>query len=126
MRNQLLKEQPTKEFLNQFVKIYGLVDINDAKKFSRNTLLRLNTLDKITDFMPDLLKYYLPCKVEQYLTDLTEKKAITILRQLVREQGYKVISQEKYVDSKKILLYSLEPEFPENDNINYELKIIEF
>jgi hypothetical protein len=73
-----------------------------------------------------LKKYYIPCKYEKYVTDLNEKKLVTILRQIVKLHDYKVTSQEKYIDGKKTLLYSLESDAQIDDHINYNLKVIEF
>ena len=125
-RNQLFKLEPSIDFVKEFVKIFGLKDINDTRKFSRDSLVNINTLDKFDVFKEDLKKYYIPCKYEKYVTDLNEKKLVTILRQIVKLHDYKVTSQEKYIDGKKTLLYSLESDTQIDDHINYNLKVIEF
>lgn len=125
-RNQLFKLEPSIDFVKEFVKIFGLKDINDTRKFSRDSLVNINTLDKFKVYKEDLKKYYIPCKYEKYVTDLNEKKLVTILRQIVKLHDYKVISQEKYIDGKKTLLYSLESDTQIDDHINYNLKVIEF
>ena len=58
--------------------------------------------------------------------DLDEKKLITILRQIAKVFDYHVTSNEKYLNSKKILQYSLEKNGIFFDDINYNLKIIDF
>jgi hypothetical protein len=125
-RNQLFKLEPSIDFVKEFVKIFGLKDINDTRKFSRDSLVNINTLDKFEVYKEDLKKYYIPCKYEKYVTDLNEKKLVTILRQIVKLHDYKVTSQEKYIDGKKTLLYSLESDAQIDDHINYNLKVIEF
>jgi hypothetical protein len=125
-RNQLFKLEPSIDFVKEFVKIFGLKDINDTRKFSRDSLVNINTLDKFKVYKEDLKKYYIPCKYEKYVTDLNEKKLVTILRQIVKLHDYKVTSQEKYIDGKKTLLYSLESDTQIDDHINYNLKVIEF
>jgi hypothetical protein len=125
-RNQLFKLEPSIDFVKEFVKIFGLKDINDTRKFSRDSLVNINTLDKFEVYKEDLKKYYIPCKYEKYVTDLNEKKLVTILRQIVKLHDYKVTSQEKYIDGKKTLLYSLESDTQIDDHINYNLKVIEF
>ena len=125
-RNQLFKLEPSIDFVKEFVKIFGLKDINDTRKFSRDSLVNINTLDKFKVYKEDLKKYYIPCKYEKYVTDLNEKKLVTILRQIVKLHDYKVTSQEKYIDGKKTLLYSLESDAQIDDHINYNLKVIEF
>lgn len=125
-RNQLFKLEPDKEFVIEFVKIFGLKNIDDRRKFSRATLVNIKTLEKFELYKEELKNYYIPCKYEKYVTNLNEKKLVTILRQIVKLHNYKVISQEKYIDGKKTLLYSLESEVEVNDYVNYNLKIIEF
>ena len=53
--------------------------------------------------------YYIPCKAKQYLTDLTEKKCITVLRQLLKIHNYTLFSKEKFVKGKKHLFYQVIP-----------------
>ena len=125
-RNQLFKLEPDKEFVIEFVKIFGLKNIDDRRKFSRATLVNIKTLEKFESYKEELKNYYIPCKYDKYVTNLNEKKLVTILRQIVKLHNYKVISQEKYIDGKKTLLYSLESEVEVNDYVNYNLKIIEF
>jgi hypothetical protein len=125
-RNQLFKLEPSIDFVKEFVKIFGLKDINDTRKFSRDSLVNINTLDKFDLYKEELKKYYIPCKYDKYVTNLNEKKIVTILRQIVKLHDYKVTSQEKYIDGKKTLLYSLESDTQIDDHINYNLKVIEF
>ena len=125
-RNQLFKVDPSLKFLEEFIKVFGLKDMNDSRKFSRDTLYNFNSLEKFEKYRDDLKKYYIPCKYDKYVNNLNEKKMVTILRQLVRTQNYKVISHEKYIDGQKTLLYSLENDVPVDDYINYNLKVIEF
>jgi hypothetical protein len=125
-KNQLFKKMPTMELFERFVKIFGLTDINDCRKFTRDTLLKNNTLEKFEGFVEELEEYYIPCKVEKYLKDLDEKKLITVLRQIAKTFEYNVISNEKYLNSRKVLQYSLEKNSQINEYVNYNLKIIEF
>ena len=57
----------------------------------------------------ELEKYYLPCKAKVYLSDINERKCITILRQFLKSQGYTLISKEKYINKKKLLIYQVIP-----------------
>ena len=125
-KNQLFKKMPTMDLFERFVKIFGLTDINDCRKFTRDTLLKNNTLEKFEGFVEELEEYYIPCKVEKYLKDLDEKKLITVLRQIAKTFEYNVISNEKYLNSRKVLQYSLEKNSQINEYVNYNLKIIEF
>ena len=125
-KNQLFRKMPTKDLFERFVKIYGLTDINDCRKFTRDTLLRNNTMEKFEGFKEELEEYYIPCKVEKYLTDMDEKKLVTVLRQIAKSFDYNVVSNEKYLNSRKVLQYSLEKNNQTNEYVNYNLKVIEF
>lgn len=125
-KNQLFKKMPPIDLFERLVKIYGLTDINDCRKFTKDHLTKNKTLEKIEGFRDELEEYYLPCKTNKYLLDLDEKKLITILRQIAKVFDYHIISNEKYLNSKKVLQYSLEKNNPIFDDINYNLKIIDF
>ena len=125
-KNQLFKKLPPIDLFERLVKIYGLTDINDCRKFTKEHLIKNKTLEKIEGLREELEEYYLPCKTTKYLTDLDEKKLITILRQIAKVFDYHVISNEKYLNSKKVLQYSLEKNGVILDDVNYNLKIIDF
>jgi hypothetical protein len=125
-KNQLFKKMPPIDLFERLVKIYGLTDINDCRKFTKDHLTKNKTLEKIEGFREELEEYYLPCKTTKYLLDLDEKKLITILRQIAKVFDYHVTSNEKYLNSKKVLQYSLEKNGVMFDDINYNLKIIDF
>ena len=125
-KNQLFKKLPPIDLFERLVKIYGLTDINDCRKFTKDHLIKNKTLEKIEGLREELEEYYLPCKTTKYLTDLDEKKLITILRQIAKIFDYHVISNEKYLNSKKVLQYSLEKNGVILDDVNYNLKIIDF
>ena len=125
-KNQLFKKLPPINLFERLVKIYGLTDINDCRKFTKEHLIKNKTLEKIEGLREELEEYYLLCKITKYLTDLDEKKLITILRQIAKIFDYHVISNEKYLNSKKVLQYSLEKNGMILDDVNYNLKIIDF
>ena len=77
----------------------------------RNNLKDLNTVEKVKGHIEKLLKYYIPCKAKKYiLTNLDEKKCITILRQFLKIHNHTLISKEKYVNGKKLLFYQVIPQ----------------
>ena len=125
-KNQLFKKLPPIDLFERLVKIYGLTDINDCRKFTKDHLIKNKTLEKIEGLREELEEYYLPCKTTKYLLDLDEKKLITILRQIAKIFDYHVTSNEKYLNSRKVLQYSLEKNDLAFDDINYNLKIIDF
>ena len=125
-KNQLFKKMPPIDLFERLVKIYGLTDINDCRKFTKDHLIKNKTLEKIEGLREELEDYYLSCKITKYLLDLDEKKLITILRQIAKVFDYHVTSNEKYLNSKKVLQYSLEKNGAMFDDVNYNLKIIDF
>lgn len=125
-KNQLFKTIPPLEFFERLVKIYGLIDIYDNRKFTKDTLIKNKTIEKIEGMMEELEEFYIPCKREKYLTNLNEKKLVTILRQIAKAHNFTLNSNEKYLNGAKVLQYCLENEKKLNDYVNYNLKIIEF
>ena len=67
----------------------------------------IDTVQKINELSDSLKEYYLPCKSKKYLTDLNDKKCITILRQFVKIHHYKCIGMEKSIKGKKMMTYRL-------------------
>ena len=61
---------------------------------------------KMKELSDSLKGYYLPCK-RKYLTDLNEKKCITILRQFIKIHHYKCIGMEKSIKGNKTMTYRL-------------------
>jgi len=131
-KNQNFKNIPDIKIINILLDTFGLKDLNDDRSFTKEHMKEINTVHKIKELIPKLSEYYLPCKCKIYLHNINEKKAITILRQFIRSFNYKVISFEKSVKGKKIMIYRLMYEnkdllYPkENDTIKNRKYIISF
>ena len=69
-KNQLFRKLPTIDLFERFVKIFGLIDINDCRKFTRETLIKNHTLERFEGFREELMEYYIPCKADKYLNGL--------------------------------------------------------
>ena len=121
MKDQIFKNIPTEEIINEVLKCFGLENINDKKYFSRIDLKKINTIKEIYNIKLDLEKYYLLCKSKIYLNNLTEKKTITILRHFIKYKNYKLILKKKYMNKTKILIYQL----IKKEDINYKPLILE-
>ena len=53
------------------------------KEFCKDDLKDINTVDKIEELIPEMILYYLPCKSQIYLKDITIKRihnSFTILK----------------------------------------------
>ena len=108
IRNQLFKLIPSKEYVENFIKLLGLSGFEEHYSFSLIDLKKKNVLAKINDELPNLRKYYINCKAKIYLVDLTYKRLITIVRQLIRLYGYRLIGFEKYCKGQKYITYKIE------------------
>ena len=110
MKNQLFRISPDLKFTEEILKLFGIKDITDNHSFTRNNLNDLKTVENMTKLQEELQKYYIPCKSKKYLTELNEKKCITILRQFLKIHNHTLISKEKYVKGIKQLFYQVIPQ----------------
>jgi|TARA_Y100000389_G_scaffold77054_1_gene73803 hypothetical protein len=105
--NQLFYEIPPMEVIYKLLNSFGLTNINDSKEFNKGDLVTNHTAEKIKELIPDLALYYLPCKANIYLTNITIKRTITILSQHLRLYDYKLNRDERIVDGKKDIFYRI-------------------
>ena len=106
-KNQLFKNIPDLQIIQSILSAFGLDDIEDARFFTKDHMVDVDTVQKISNLSDSLKEYYLPCKSKKYLTDLNEKKCITILRQFVKIHHYKCIGMEKSIKGNKTMTYRL-------------------
>ena len=92
-KDQLFKKNPSNELFEKVLNAFGLKDLNDKRSFSRKDLQYIKTVDKINLLKTDLNDCYLPCKARTYLSSLTEKNVITILRQILKTRNYTIVSR---------------------------------
>jgi len=107
-KNQLFKKLPTEEILNKVLLCFDIIDLHKGKiAFCRQDIIRLNSVKKLNKITDELKEYYLPCKARTYLNDLNEKNIVTILRQILKNFNYNIISKEKYLRGEKFILYNI-------------------
>ena len=107
VKNQLFKNIPDLQIIQSILKCFGLDDIEDSRFFTKEHMIDVDTVQKITELSEELKEYYLPCKSKKYLGNLNEKKCITILRQFIKIHHYKCIGMEKSIKAKKTMTYRL-------------------
>tara|TARA_B100000123_G_C25472564_1_gene315481 strand:- start:12 stop:407 length:396 start_codon:yes stop_codon:yes gene_type:complete len=107
--NQLFCKKPDNFILVKVLECFDLKNLQDDKFFTRKILKDIETVKKMTNIYNDLSEYYIPCKGKKYLTELNEKKAITVLRQIVKCFNYFVFSKEKYIKGEKNIAYQVMP-----------------
>ena len=105
--NQLFKNMPDRSFVIELINLYGIEDFDDDKYFTKKTLETLNTIQNLNDIKDKLNEYYIECKSKTYLTDITLKRCIVILRQFLRCHGYTLFSKEKFVKGEKQTIYKI-------------------
>ena len=71
MKLQLFQEIPEQDFMIKILNCFGIIDFNDKKEFTKSNLEDLNIICKIEDLIPELVMYYLPCKYQMFLTNIT-------------------------------------------------------
>ena len=113
--------------LDTFLSCYGISGLGDDHIFSKVDLHKMNTCDKLKDLSDVLHTYYIPCKATIYLQNITCKKAITILRQVLRCHGYKLKSIERNMQNTKNVFYSIvtidQPNFTcSNSNVQVDFR----
>ena len=105
-KNQLFRKIPPKDFVIKVLKYYGIDGFDLSKTFTIKELESKNVLTKIKSINTDLQDYYLKCKWK-YIHNITEKRLITLLRQLIKLYGYKLSSKEKCVKGNKFCIYQI-------------------
>lgn len=105
--NQLFTKMVDIEIVLELLKCFGLKDLHDQKVFSKQDMVQFETLTQLAPLIPVLEEHYLPCKAKIYLRNMSEKKALTVLKQVLRLHKYYLHSQEKNVQNKKVIFYRL-------------------
>jgi len=107
---QLFISKPPIELLKKIINGFGLSTLHDKKEFSYLDMNELNTLNIFHTLENDLRKYYIPCKQKIYfdnMNNLTNKEAITILKQLLKIHDYDLNSREKFIKGIKYSIYKI-------------------
>ena len=107
VNKQLFSKKPELDVVLNLLKLFGINDFDENYSFNKLDLEKKNIVEELFKFKNTLDKYYLPCKSKKYLSNITLKRSITILRQVIKEYNYKLISREKYISGKKYLSYNL-------------------
>lgn len=99
---QLFKSIPNKSILDKLENIYPIKDFREKRiTFTKQDMVEFNTINKLNEYLPTLKTFYLPCKQKMFLNCLCFRRAMTILRQILRIFSYKVLSKERFTKYKK-------------------------
>jgi hypothetical protein len=108
-KNQLFRITPDRNIVLKLLSFYGIEGFEDNRYFTKKDLESLHTIEKINEIKDELNNYYIPCKSKVYLTNITDKKTITILRQFLKTHNYTLMSKEKYIQGIKHIIYKIIP-----------------
>jgi hypothetical protein len=124
--NQLFNKLVEEELTLLLLKCVHINGFDDNRTFTKNDMKLYNSVQFFElNVLDELKKYYLPCKAKIYLTNLNEKKLITIIKQVLKLSNYNLISIEKNKNNKKCISYKLSKLTPlksSNDNNNTVVK----
>ncbi len=104
---QLFRQEPDIDFVNRIITCFNLKDINDTRQFCKYDLQSFKTTDKIKELIPEMTLYYVPCKSIAYLSEIDEKRAITILKHFILVFNYTLNRKEIIKKNKKIIYYNI-------------------
>lgn len=119
MINQLFRRCPTDDELEIILKCYGISNLNDDININYTSMKIHNTIDNLYINLDILIDIYLPCKYK-FISELTDKRAITLLRQITKLYDYKVC---KY-SINKTSYYKIQSNKIQNIKIINNVKII--
>ena len=120
--NQLFVKHVDIDMLNLIIECFGLHGMTDKRMFSKTDMAQHETTTKLLNLIPQLQEYYLPCKAKVYLNNITEKKCITILKQVLKLYGYVLLSKERNSRHRKVILYQIVSEQERKGTVAIEVR----
>ena len=98
---------PDKEQVVEWLQRIQIHDFTDFHTFTERTF----PFEDFNGILLELEEYYYPCKARTYLhRDMNMKRAMTVLRQLVRPHGYTFLTHERLINGQKCYEYYLAPD----------------
>lgn len=96
------------DLIKDILSCFHLNSLKDSSSFSLKEIRDNKSLIDFTILIERLKPYYLPCKASVYLVNVTEARMITILRQILKIFGYKLVTTKKTVNKDKSIFYNIE------------------
>lgn len=97
----------TEDTIVRVLSCFGLTGLADNRMFSKHDLDNLRVAERVVELVPELEKFYIPCKARTYLRGLDTKKCITVLKQVLRLHHRVLLSRERNVHGKKVIYYNV-------------------
>lgn len=105
----LFREVPPREIVVEWLNLIQINGFDDSHTFTERSF----PFDAFNCILMQAEPYYYPCKARIYLhRDMTMKRAMTVLRQLVKPFGYTFLTHERLSAGKKYNEYYLSSEAP--------------
>ena len=104
MTESLFSEVPSTEQVEEWLCRIQIMGFSDSHAFNEHTF----PFEEFGSILLELEPYYFPCKSSIYLhRSMTMKRAMTVLRQLVRPHGYTFMTHERLLSGHKYNEYYL-------------------
>ena len=114
------RKDPPPELVLRILAAFGLKSLSDASWFSKSHI-RIEMLEAC---LVDLEPYYMPCKAEIYIyKEMNERRAITVLRHILKANKIHLSSVEKARGGVKVIWYQIIPK--QNDDSD-SIGLVEF
>ena len=102
------REKNLDDVLARVISCFGLLCPDDNRVFSMTDMEKINTSGRMSEIINDLKPFYPPCKARVYLNHFpSERRCVTILRQMLRRKHKTLLSREKNIRGKKITYYQI-------------------
>ena len=96
--------------IKDLLSCFNLKSLEDTSSFSVIEMKKNKSLIYFDENILSRLKsYYLPCKANVYLTNVTEVRMITIFRQILKTFNYRLATTKKTINKDKLIFYNIEP-----------------
>ena len=96
--------RPERELVVEWLQRLKICDFEDAHIITEAAF----DFEAFNTILLELEPYYYPCKARIYLhRDMTMKRAMTVLRQIVKPHGYTFYSRERLIANIKVVEYWL-------------------
>jgi hypothetical protein len=103
----LMRNMPPQEQVEEWLRRIHIDGFSDSHTFTEHTF----PFEAFNEVLLEAEPYYYPCKAKLYLhCPMTMKRAMTVLRQLVRPHGYTFMTHERLLSGRKFNEYYLIPE----------------
>ena len=118
--NQLFRKHVDYYMVLAVLRCFELYNLEDRTPFCKRDLVRIGTVDRISQLFGQLSEYYIPCKGRLYLIPGSLNKAITILKQLIALFNHHLVSREHTYGRHKMIVYHISNSLLHNGRVCHQ------